>query len=187
MKIAVDVDGVIADQISPVLKRLNAKYRLIVTRADIRHWDEPIADTDIKTEIETSLLNSQFILGMNLIRGARSALVKLARKHIIIIATHRPLVSDQATQAWLHKKGIPYHHYVNTSTQGKASLSSDILIDDYAGNVVAFSARGRHAILFDQPWNADDSEVEMASKEGRVARAHGWQEVVEIIRGFEAT
>jgi 5'(3')-deoxyribonucleotidase len=186
-KLVVDVDGVIADQITPVLKRLNEKDPdLNMTKDQIRKWDQPIkgpkTSTDIKTEIENSLCDSQFVFNMGLIPGAKEALIELAKKHEIIIATTRPSVSNEATQEWLRENGIPFHRYVNMRLLGKGCVSGDILIDDNPDNIFAFSAKGRHAFLFDQPWNEGDPKIGTASKEGRVVRAHGWEEVVKIIR-----
>lgn len=186
MKLVVDVDGVIADQVSPVLERLNKIYRLNVTKDQIKRWDEPIADTDIKTEIEKSLLDKKFVLSLKLIDNAREALNQLAEEHEIIIATNRAPVVDQVTQEWLKKNGIPYHHYVNTSTSGKGTIVGDILIDDYPGNVLEFSAKGRLGILFEQPWNEYDPLIESAIAQGRIIRAHGWIEVVEIINSLSS-
>ncbi len=181
MQLAVDVDGVIADQVPPVLERLNRKYGLEVTKDQIRRWNEPIADTDIKTEIEESLLDESFVLAMEPIEGATDALEQLAAKHKIMIATNRDRTADKATREWLSKNGIHYDSYINTSISGKGAIVGDILIDDYPGNLLAFSSKGRLGILFDQPWNQGDPAIANAVTMGSVVRARGWDEVVEII------
>lgn len=185
MHLVVDVDGVLADQVPPVLKRLNKKYGLRVSKKQIRQWDQPIAQTDIKTEIENSLLDPQFVLSMRLIRGARPALIELVANHSITIATNREPQMDKFTQQWLQKKDIPYHRYVNTRKHGKGAISGDVLIDDYPQNLAAFLATGGLAILFSQPWNEDDHSLEEAHKDDQLVRAHRWKEVVAIINSIE--
>jgi len=185
MHLVVDVDGVLADQVPPILKRLNQKYSLSLRKKDIRQWDQPIADTDIKTEIENSLQDAQFVLSMGLIKGAHWALMELDKNHSITIATNREPQMDKFTREWLQKKRIPYDRYVNTREHGKGAISGDVLIDDYPNNLAGFLAAGGLGILFSQPWNEDDHSLEDAYKDDQIVRAHGWKEVVAIINSIE--
>jgi len=185
MKLVVDVDGVLADQVSPVLARLNSEYGLNVTRDQIRTWNEPIADTDIKTAIESAQLDADFILAMKPIEGAREAMLELANEHEITVATDRGPLAEDATVVWLKNNGIPYNRYVGTSQLGKGAIAGDILIDDYPRNVLRFIENGGLAILFDQPWNENDPSVEEAILQGRVIRARGWRCVLCIVRSLE--
>lgn len=185
MHLVVDVDGVLADQVPPVLDRINEKYGLGVRKKHIKRWDQAIADTDIKVEIESSLLDPEFVLGMRLIRDARRALVELAKSHHITIATNRDPSVDEFTKEWLQKKGIPFDDYVNTKKEGKGAISGHILVDDYPKNLIDFSVGGRLGILFTQPWNENDDSFGEAIKGNRLVRARGWDEVVEIIKSHE--
>ncbi len=181
MKVAIDVDGVLANQVPPVLRLLNRKYGLNVRKRNIRRWDEPIADTDIKVEIEGNLLNPNFLNNMRLINGAKDAANQISKKHYIVIATNRdPKVVIQ-TQNWLNRKGIPFNEFISTKIEGKGAVDADVLIDDYPGNIVEFQAKNRYAILFDQPWNREfDIEKEVPESK-KVYRAHGWKEVLRFL------
>lgn len=191
MRIIVDVDGVLADQVSPVLERLNERYGLSVTKEEIRRWDEPIADTDIKTEIEKSHLDPDFVRSMRPLEDACAAMKELARRYEVIIATNRAPSADAATRQWLASNGIPYAEYINTSKSGKERVSGDVLIDDYPGNVLRFAASGGVGILFEQPWNENDPSIRQAIEHGnlagRIIRARGWRSVVEILKSLESS
>ena len=181
MQLLIDIDGVIADQVTPVLKKLNQQLGLSVTREQIRTWDEPIGPTDIKTEIEAALLDPEFVLTMDLIDGAREALAMLARSHQITIATNRAPEATLPTKQWLARNSIPYSNYINTAVSGKGKLVGDVLVDDYPGNALDFSNSGMLAILFGQPWNTGDESANAGIADGRMVRAQNWGHVVEII------
>lgn len=185
MKILIDVDGVLADQVPPVLERFNADYGYEYKKEDIQKWDEEIGHTDIKTEIESALLKEDFIMKMKPILGAVQAINYLSRRNEIIIATNRDPSTDEYTKKWLEEQNIPFHAFVNTNERGKGKLVGDVLVDDYDGNVRAFAESGKTAILFSQPWNSNNPEIEEVIKQDNVYRGIDWSDVIRIIEEFE--
>ena len=181
MILLVDVDGVLADQVPPVLDRLNREMGYHITKDEIREWDQKIGHTDIKTEIESALLQPEFILSMPLIEGAQETLDTLSKNHKIFIATDRDPATEQYTKQWLKEVGIRYEQFINTVGRGKATLPGDALIDDYWGNIENFAATARLGILFSQPWNSDNEQIESQIANMLVVRAHGWYDVARII------
>lgn len=177
MRIAVDIDGVVGDQVPHVLKRINRKLRSSYSKSDIRSWNERLAETDIETEIEEALLDEEYVLTMPVYRGARGALrVMREGGYYIILATGRPPTSHGATEKWLQKREVPYDEVVNTRETGKRVVAADILVDDNVLNVIDFAHSGRRAILFLQPWN--DRE---RPDDERIYRARGWQAVCSLL------
>ena len=69
--IGVDIDGVLGDQVTPILREINKKYQTNYTKEDIIEWDYPIEDTDIETEINNALKDKEYILNMPVIDGAK--------------------------------------------------------------------------------------------------------------------
>lgn len=177
MKLAIDVDGVLADTVVLALERLNKERGLNVTKDQIKKYGEPIADTDIGAILEKYLLDDSFLLAVEPICGACEAVKKLAEEHEIIIATNRYPDIDYDTIQWLINNDIPFHHYVNTRLSGKESVAADILVDDYPDSVSRFAERGGIAILFDQPWN----QYDMRLFQRNVARAYDWEDVLQIV------
>lgn len=177
MKIAVDIDGVIGDQVPHVLRRVNDRLGRRYRKRDIRSWNQYLNGTDIETEIERALLDDEFIMGMPIYRGARSTLEALKKRgYYIIIATSRPPEKDEVTRKWLRDRKIPHDIFVNTRRTGKGMITADVLIDDNPQNIIEFARKGRIGILFLQPWNSSNKIV---SRRAYVAR--GWSMVYELL------
>ncbi len=80
MRVAIDIDGVIADQIAGVLERIEKQYGVRMTREEVRAWDQPVpgTTTDIKIEIEKALsTDPTYILGMPAIEGSVESIARL--------------------------------------------------------------------------------------------------------------
>jgi 5'(3')-deoxyribonucleotidase/uncharacterized membrane protein len=184
IKLVVDVDGVLTDQVTPVLERINRKFGTHYTKADINHWDEPLplAHTDIKTEIENSHLEPEFILGLKPIPGAQKALADLSKYCEITIATQRAGVANKPTRQWLKNNRIPFDKYVNTGSKQKGLVDGSILIDDYSNNILDFVRQGKAAIVFTQPWNANDPVL---SGVEHIQRAGSWDDIYEMVNRLE--
>jgi len=183
LTLVVDVDGVLADQVTPVLENINDKYGSKYTKEYIRRWDQPlpIANTDIKTEIENSHHHPGYVLKMKPMPDAKNVLRELSKYCGITIATNRTRVANISTYLWLIKNNIPYDKYVNTSIKGKGAAKGNILIDDYPKNVLEFTANEgeeRTAFIFTQPWNENDQSLIGNDK---IVRVNNWQEVLEKI------
>ncbi len=182
MKIAVDVDGVLAEQVPHLLKRMREQYCIELRKKDIRLWNQPIGHTDFTTEIERALLDADFVLSMPAIRGARAALDELATQHHVVITTGRPVEASDNTLEWLRRKRLRFHEFVNTREQGKPSLAVDVLIDDHLDSAEGFALTNRLAILLSQPWNCDRASIEPLVRRRAIICAKNWSEVLGIIQ-----
>lgn len=181
MRIGVDIDGVLGEQVPHVLRRVNAKYGLSRRKRDISRWDEPVGPSDIEREIEAALQDNSYVLTMPLVRGARQALATLAAAHWIALVTSRPEDTDTLTFAWAKRKGLTFHSLQNASSRGKHNVDVNILIDDRLENVKDFAERDKVAILFSQPWNQHRSHIHHLINGKKILAAKGWRHVVEIV------
>ena len=183
--IAVDIDGVLAEQAIPVLQKIKEKYGISLSKEQITEWDYRIGDTDVKTEIELAEMEEDFVRSMLPIEGCREALELLARTFHVVVATSRHPMTDSWTKEWLSANGIKYHRLVNTHAEGKCLPEVQTLIDDYVGNIQEFVTSGsdsRQAILFSQPWNTDHHSLMPFIAAKQVYVATGWSKVVDFIR-----
>ena len=181
MTIAVDVDGVLADQVTPVLDIIKDEYGVTMKKEDVKSWDEPIPGTssNVKIEIEDSHKDDNHVLSMPVIDDARNVLHHIKSDgHVVVIATNRINVSRGATEQWLVDNDIPYDSFFNINGGSKSDVEADVIIDDYPPNVNTFISESRYGILFLQPWNRSDSCL----NHSRVHGARGWTEVYKIIR-----
>ena len=184
LTIAVDMDGVIVEQVQPVLQKLKKEIGIDLTKSDITDWEYPLKGTNIKIEIIRAQREKEFVLQMPPMEYAIEALRILSERFDIVIATSRESSIDSWSQEWLNKHGVPYREFVNTGSQGKALPNADIIIDDYVGNIEAFIRKGppgRQAILFAQPWNHDTRMIADLLTSGKVRTAHSWQTLLALL------
>ena len=185
LTVAIDVDGVLAEQVVPVLQRIKEKYGISLSKEQIAEWEFPIGHTDIKTEIELAEKEEDFVRSMLPLEGCSEVISELARSFQVMIATNRDPMTDSWTKEWLNINGIKYHRFVNTHAVGKSLLGVQILVDDYEGNIREFITSGsdsRKAILFSQPWNVNHPSLMPFIAAKQVYIATGWSEVIDLIR-----
>lgn len=183
MRIAIDIDGVLADQLKPTLAEANEQFGVEVKPNQIETWDEPIpgTPTDIKTEIEAALERPDFVRTMPMICGAAKAIQTLKhRGHTLVIATNRPERILGPTQEWLSENDIPFDELHSTEHMTKADIPAEVLIDDYYRNIEEFTQDGRCGILFQRPYNL--GYIQDNSDSSSIRLANGWDEVLQTLR-----
>lgn len=185
MEIAIDVDGVLAEQVKPVLSRVSDEYGVIMEKSDIQSWDEPIPETNsnIKIEIESAHEDPDYVLQMPIIGNARKKLAEISENHTIKIVTSRTKMSDETTKEWLCENDLKFDKYVNTAGKSKSSVNADILIDDFHKNVKEFANSGKVGILFTQPWN--EGYASSMKKHENIHIANNWDEAVDIMNDIQ--
>jgi 5'(3')-deoxyribonucleotidase len=181
LKIAVDIDGVLADQVTPVLKRLNARFNLSLTNKDIMEWDQKIGNTNIKVEIENALLEKEHVLSLSVIQGAIEGMKYLYDNYYETIATSRPKETEEYTKKWVSSH-FKYHVFCNTRGRSKDCVQSDVLIDDHIPNIVDFVKENGFGLLFSQPWNQKRSMIDGIMREGRIFYCEDWKDVVNTVK-----
>jgi 5'(3')-deoxyribonucleotidase len=181
LKVAVDVDGVLADQVSLVLKRLNLRYGLTLRKDDITEWDYKIMDTNIKIEIEKALLERDYVLSLPVIQGSKEGMEYLFKNCHVTVATARPKKTEDATREWVSSR-FKYHDFCNTTGKSKDCVNSDILIDDYIPNIKEFSKGKGIGLLFSQPWNQDRKELENLIRRNKVFCCDNWKDVIATVK-----
>lgn len=182
--IAVDMDGVLVEQIVPILQKLKQETGIVLCKCDITDWEYPIDCTSIKAEIEKAEREEQFVRKMPPMKDAVEALQILSKEFEIVIATSRETCTDCWSRDWLKRHKITYKRFINTRSGGKALSNVDLLIDDYIGNMQEFIINGspsRQAILFAQPWNQDIRTISDLIVSGRIKIAHSWQTVLALL------
>jgi len=156
MIIAVDVDGVIVDLVTPWLRRYNLDYNDDLTPESIQDWEvdkfvkiecgeriyKYIENPDIYYE---ALPIKDSLWGVNILRSIGIRVVFLT-------------VSANGTQGrkfkWLYDNSFfmndsnPLDNYIEC--KDKSLIRADILLDDGVHNIKSFIGKG---VLFTQPWN----------------------------------
>lgn len=176
MRLAVDVDGVLADRIGALVERINDSYDLALAYEDVDRYDFsiPNTDVDIHDVVEESTRDSEHLLGLEPIDGAVAGMQTLYDRHEIVIATHRPQRIHDDTKRWLRAHDIPYDRFLPECGPQKADVQASLLVDDRPANVRAFAHQRGSGVLFAQPWNHN------AEGDSGVVTVDDWASIVRL-------
>ena len=168
MKIALDVDGVLADVIESWLV-LNNKKRPQIIKEDIRSWDFwrefQINQFDFYKELSYCWKNWISIPPTE--ENLSSISENLSKIGQVDIVTAREKSTDTFVKNWLHHNNIVYDNYVSViDGPMKANLDYDVFIDDSPLNAMKFLKNRKNVFLYSQPWNKhiDDTNITRISK-----------------------
>ena len=164
MKIALDVDGVLADIIFVWLDQYNNTHKKSITSDDIVQWDfwKEFGYDKYRFYEELSHCWSRWIDVPPMEQGITATVEKLHSVGVVDIVTARDASSTKYVKKWLEHNKIKYNDYVAVMRgSDKADLDYDIFIDDSPRNVVRIASKGKNALLYDQPWNRSiiDSKI----------------------------
>ena len=186
MKIAVDIDGVLADQVAAVLKRIEKDYGQKYSKSDVNqaHWR--FCGKDVWEEISRFLKEPEYVMAVPVIDGSQAAIRKLARRDLCVVTARRP-ETEMATKQWLKMHFPSLTEYYHARTGTKHAISSNVLIDDFDLNIVEFvrSDPDRCGILFQHPWSMNDTGIEEYADQ--VYFCSGWQSVLKVIDKIDDT
>jgi 5'(3')-deoxyribonucleotidase len=175
LRIAIDMDEVMADALSEHVRRYNAAFGARVAIADLhgRHLEEVVPREH--REGTEALLDSSFFENLDVLPDCREVIAELAARHEVVIASAAMDVpcSFDAKYRWLQRH-FPFIPPANIVFCGdKAVVDADYLIDDRARHFTRFKGR---PLLFSAPHN---------SAETRYPRVASWAEVRDFFVGLE--
>ena len=155
MKIALDVDGVLADVIQSWLNYSNT-IRDKILKHEITDWDfwkkHQINRYDFYAELSSCWKNWKEI-------PATENNLSLVTKNLselgnVDIVTARERSTDSFVKNWLEYYDVSYDNYVSViDGPMKADLDYDVFIDDSPLNALKIIQQNKKIILYSQPWN----------------------------------
>lgn len=183
MRAGVDLDGVIADLLTPFTKKINKEFGLSLKHEDITsfHFADCIPGLDWDS-IKSVWENPKFILKQPLLPWAKWGINRLkGLGYTIYIITARKSYLKQATLQWLEKHEIHFDEIVTGKREEKWSYIErkglDIFIEDKAQNALEAVRSCERVYLIDAPYNKQLDEP-------KIIRVEGWREIVKHERGF---
>jgi uncharacterized HAD superfamily protein len=194
MRIGVDLDGVVANIMEPILERYNLLYETSFMYGDLfSHdlWNVFGVTEDESLKRVLSIMDELDFDEVIVHDGAIDGLRELTKKHELIAITSRPLFFKEKTLKWIEKyfsgifeKIIFTNQYSSDGEYAKVNMSNvcqaegiEVMLEDYIKYVNDCSRVCKRVLLFDQPWNQID---ELPANAFRVA---GWDEVLREING----
>jgi len=198
--IALDIDDVLSVTAPAVIDYSNRKWGYALTLNDYDEWWPNM--WQVTTEQMMTMAHMMFEDGevyprLMVVDGAKRALEHLHNKgYKIIVLTARREEIRAETDRWI-EENLPHVidevHYLNAreeytadskkKTKGEklVELGANYLVDNQIKHCNAAAGLGIRAVLFYQPWSWEDGE----SASG-VRRAKDWEEVVQVIEGWNA-
>jgi hypothetical protein len=155
MKIALDVDGVLADVIQSWLN-YNNSIRQEISKQEISDWDFwkkfKINRYDFYAELSSCWKNWMSVPPTE--TNLSSTTKNLSKIGQVDIVTARERSTDSFVKNWLNHYDISYDNYVSViDGPMKADLDYDVFIDDSPLNALKIIQQKKKIILYSQPWN----------------------------------
>ena len=155
MKIALDVDGVLADVILSWIE-INNQNRTKISKNDVTSWDFwkqfNIDRFDFYSELNKCWENWNSIPPTE--KNLQESTKLLNQNATVDIVTAREQYTDTFVKNWLNHFNISYDNYVSViDGTMKADLDYDLFIDDSPLNAEKFTLKNKKFLLYNQPWN----------------------------------
>lgn len=171
LRIAIDMDGTIADSVKEQICRYNAQFTEAISLEDLRGTTlEQIVPPERREAVRRAVRNESFFDSLEVIDGAQEVIRELLRKHDIFIVSAAMDIPESlaAKHRWLRKhfSFIPERNVVFCGD--KAVIDADYLVDDEARHFASFCGAG---LLFSAPHNFFDT---------RYRRINDWEEIRRV-------
>jgi 5'(3')-deoxyribonucleotidase len=176
LKIALDVDGVLADVIESWLS-YNNKMRPTIYKSQISEWDfwknHDIDKFDFYNELSICWKSWENIPPTE--KNIGSTTKQLSNIGTVDIVTARDDSTHDDVKNWLKLHNVDFNNYVGV-LEGveKSKLDYDVFIDDSPLNAKSMLEKGKSVILYSQPWN-------LSFEDKRATRIHELKSAISII------
>lgn len=192
MKIAVDVDEILANLIDPVIAFHNEQFQTSLVRNDFTsyNFDEVWGGTHVEAIQKVhQFFETEHFRNIRPVVGAVEGVQKLKEKHDLFVVTSRQSVVEEQTKAWLNQhfpEMFKEIHVTNGfSLSGQKRLKKDVckqvgaslLIDDCLEYALDCAAAGIPVVMLDYPWN----QTKPGELPENVKRVFSWEEILREI------
>ena len=166
--VAIDVDGVLRDNLQIMVDLYNKEFNCEMTVDDIRDFRTEITfpvieETTGKTASEWFFQDhsDDIFLNAKSFNGVAEDIRKLKEiANVVIITYQKSLLNKMQTLSWLDANGIEYDGIV--FIKDKTKFLCDVLVDDNDWNFLGSNAT--HGVLINAPYNQNKSLEELKSK-----------------------
>ncbi len=194
MKIAIDIDEVLAEQLDSLIEFYKQETNIFIPKDEFFTYDWwKVWNISLKEaiEIDYKFKNSDLFDNLEVVFGSTDAIRKLKNNNTLIIITARPNSFKDKTLKWLNKNFEDsfdkiYHssdfHIENENNKTKADfcrkLGVDVIIEDNLEYSLDCVENGFKVILLDKPWNQGENYE-------NISRCGNWNEILEKIKEIE--
>lgn len=182
--VAVDLDGVLGDQVEGVLSRLREESRRSFPRQRIVAWNSRLGRVPFDKLMQRYLMDPKFVESMRVVPGSKRGMARLMRMAKVAVLTKRPQVTRAPTVKWVYNHFGKKPRVAIFEANPKSRFPARILVDDNLDNAADFAQSGRNrcSVLFSRPWNRDRSSVRPLIEAGKIVVAKDWDQVTKAVR-----
>ncbi|MEM1584233.1 MAG: hypothetical protein QXF28_06050 [Nitrososphaerota archaeon] len=163
MRIAVDLDGVLANSMKTWLKIWYQRTGQLIEFEELTDWFF-WRKLNIDEETFIGILNTAWARWIEIPPTEDNIGEKVRRLKIlgnVDIVTARPRNTEKYAIRWLNYHRIPFDKYVWTqNSMAKVRLGYDVYIDDSPSMIEVLENTGKVLLLYAQPWNRNIQEKE---------------------------
>lgn len=158
MRIGVDIDGTLADNLRAFVTAFNKVTGKNLTTDDIYDFDLSLVYGITPQEVEQVFHDhaERVFARVPVMAGARNVLTKLKKAGVeIFVVTARNPKFRELTTAWLEKNRLPVDHLIFEGDKGLACelFGLELFIDDNLDNALRVKNAGAVSLLMDAPYN----------------------------------
>lgn len=194
MKIAVDIDGVLADMMPVLNDFYNRKFGTSFNVGDYKYHDLEKTWGGTKenaVEIVDEFFQSPNFSGISPIERSQESVLRLSKKHELFLVTSRPKSIRHRTLEFLQKhfpKGIKRVIHTGQYVSSASSINkfdicthekSDVLIEDCLEIAIDCANRGLKTFLLDSPLNRLNGQYLKEDIPKNLVRVKSWMEIVK--------
>ena len=183
LRIALDVDSVLADVIIHWNRIYYDIYNRKLKKFDINTWDfwkKLNLNNQQFNEIFTKTWKQweQIPPTEENLSKKISELYKLG---VVDIVTGRSLETVSQVKEWLNREKIFYNKFIHVPSESfKCDLPYDIFIDDSPFNIIKNTEKNKYSLLYNQPWNQN------IDKHPNIFRITNLNEAIKIIKKLKS-
>ncbi len=195
MKIAVDIDEVLARGLATYLEYFNSTYDTSFTEEDFTpdkgFWEVlGVKDEDI-AQVEQHYRTTMHARDWLLVPGAQEAILKLASQHELVIVSNRQTQGHEPTREWLQRNfGNSFGDVIFTEAERKdgvkptkaeicSRIGAAVLIEDEVKEVNACQKLGIPVVLF-------ETRLNQGVEGEQIWRVRSWPEALRAIEEVQA-
>lgn len=168
MKILIDVDGVVADLVTPVLERINKETNASIQYDDISSFYFLDTKHRILTKDQSEVARRAFsepglVESLSIIPGAQEGVQALREHNHEIIWVTSPW-KDSKSWCYERTRWLAQNFDANSDDvifcSKKERIPGNVFIDDRSKSVEEWQKKNYSgvALLYDQPWNQENSK-----------------------------
>ncbi len=191
-RIAVDIDGVLANLTEPFLEYYNQKFGISFKLQDVHTFDFKKL-LGINEEEEKNLLNdffkSDFFKKIQPVIGAQDVISYLSKRNHLVVITARKEYLKNETLEWIERffpnvfSEIHFARNINSADESRphkfdlcVENEYEIIIEDDLIYAKPCAEKGIKSILLNYPWNQEEN------LHPEITQVNNWEEILEHLK-----